>query len=187
MADENTPDETPTDESATVDESTDTSAAPDLGGAGKKALDAERSRAKEAERKWKAAERELEKVRTASLSDQERAVAEAKLAGRQEAVAEAGKRLARAEIRAAAANAGLKVGDDDLDDLDLSKFVGEDGEPDPTAISARIKRWQALAPAAESSRPRGSIDQGSRGSSPTQSNAEAFAQFLQSQMRASSQ
>jgi hypothetical protein len=107
-------------------------------------------------------ERELEQTRTASLSDQERAVAEAKAAGRSEASAENGKRLARAEIRAAAAASGLKVTADDLDDLDMSKYIGDDGEPDEKAIEKRIKRWQALAP--ESTRPRGDIDQGTRGS-----------------------
>jgi hypothetical protein len=126
--------------------------------------------------------RELDAEKAKGLTEAERAIAEAKAAGRQEAVAEAGKRLARAEIRAAAAAAGLKVSDDDLDDLDMAKFVGDDGEPATDAIAARIKRWQALAP--EPSRPRGSIDQGNRGSSPTQSNADAFAEFLQNQMRA---
>lgn len=125
---------------------------------------------------------ELEAERAKGLSESERAIAAAKAEGAQEAALAAGKRLARAEIRAAAASAGLKV-DDLLDDLDLSRFVGDDGEPDDAAIQARIKRWAAIAP--ESNRPRGSVDQGNRGRPPAQSNAEAFASFLQNQLRSS--
>src|SRR4051812_37967182 len=66
--------------------------------------------------------RELDAEKAKGLTESERAIAEAKAAGRQEAATEAGKRLARAEIRAAAASAGLKVSDDDLDDLDMGKF-----------------------------------------------------------------
>jgi hypothetical protein len=49
--------------------------------------------------------------------------------------------LARAEFRAAAAG---RVDADTLaaylEDADLSKFVGDDGEPDTKAIESRIKR-----------------------------------------------
>lgn len=77
---------------------------------------------------WRAASSELEKLRKASMGEQERAVAEA----REQAAAEAGKawaaRLVAAEFRAATAGrvdaAELA---DVLDTLDLSKFLADDG------------------------------------------------------------
>jgi hypothetical protein len=153
----------------------------ELGDGGKKALEAERTRAKAAERRAKTAETALETERAKGLSDSERAIAEAKAEGRREAATDAGKRLARAEIRAAAAASGLKVTADDLDDLDMSKFLGDDGEPDDAAIATRIKRWQALAP--ESTRPRGSIDQGNRGGAAPTTPADQFAQILQGHLK----
>lgn len=83
---------------------------------------------------------ELEKVRKAAMSEQERAVAEAEARGRTAAIAESAARLARAEFRAAAAGRVDNI-DDLLEDLNLAKFVGEDGEPDVKAIKARVERW----------------------------------------------
>jgi hypothetical protein len=88
------------------------------------------------------AAKELEKVRAAAMSEQERAVAEAKSAGLTEAQKATAPRLVRAELRAAAAEAGL--GKDALagflEYADLSKFVTDDGEPDDKAIAAAVKR-----------------------------------------------
>lgn len=89
------------------------------------------------------AQKELEKLRSASLSDTERAVAEAKAAGRTEALIETGRRLAAAEFRAAAAAAGLDVAEV-LDLVDLARFVGEDGTPDEKAIAAAVNKLVAL-------------------------------------------
>lgn len=84
---------------------------------------------------------DLKKKAAAAMTEQERAVAEAEQRGQSTALARTAGRLARAEFRAAAA--GL-VDKDTLDayleDADLSKFVGDDGEPDTKAIEARIKR-----------------------------------------------
>lgn len=115
----------------------DTSTTEELGDAGKRALDAERTRAKEAERRAKTLERELEQLRTSQLSESERAVAEAKAAGRTEVLAEVGARMARSEMRAAAARAGLDI-DGDLDYLDMARFVGDDGEPSEREIAKYI-------------------------------------------------
>lgn len=88
-----------------------------------------------------AAAKELEKFRAASMSEQEKAVAEAEQRGRSAALASSGARLARAEFRAAAAG---QVDKDTLDGFleyaDLSKFVGDDGEPDDKAITAAVKK-----------------------------------------------
>jgi hypothetical protein len=129
---------------------------PELGDAGQKALAAERSRAR-------VAEKALETERAKGLTETERAIAEAKAAGRTEATLEAGKRLARAEIRAAAATEGIDVASV-LEDLDLSRFVGEDGEPDTKAIEKAISRWAGIA--STSKRPRGDVDQGTRTQAP---------------------
>ena len=87
------------------------------------------------------AAKELEKVRAASMSEAEKAAAEAEQRGRSAALAEGATRLARAEFRAAAAG---RVDKDTLDayleDVDLKKFVREDGEPDEKAIEARVKK-----------------------------------------------
>ncbi len=106
----------------------------DLGDAGKRALDEER-------RARRKAEKELADLRKAAMSEQERAIAEAKSSALAEANKAAAPRLVRAEFKAAAAG---KVDKETLDayleDVDLSKFVNDDGEPDVKAIEARIKR-----------------------------------------------
>lgn len=115
----------------------------ELGDGGKKALDAERDARKAADKRAKDFERELEKFRQASMSENEKAVAEAKASGRVEALTEVGKRLARAEFKAIAAGKGLDVSAL-LDDIDVSRYVGDDGEPDEKAITAAVERFAAL-------------------------------------------
>lgn len=97
-------------------------------------------------RKWedrakanKKAADELEKARKAAMTESERAVAEAEERGRMAVRSEYGARLAQTEFRAAAAmrNAGFDVAKA-LAYVDLSKFVGEDGEPDSKAIAAAV-------------------------------------------------
>lgn len=99
-------------------------------------------------RKWEdraksnlAAVKELEQLKKSRMTEQEKAVAEAEARGRSAATAATAGRLARAEFRAAAAGV---VDRDALDGFleyaDLSKFVGEDGEPDSKAIEAAVKK-----------------------------------------------
>lgn len=95
-------------------------------------------------RKWETrskenhqAKTELEKQRQAAMTDAERAVAEAETKGRTAAASEFGKRLATSEIRAQAADAQADLAGV-FDYLDLSRFVGEDGEPDDKAIKAFV-------------------------------------------------
>ena len=89
----------------------------------------------------RAAEAELRKVQEASMSEQEKAVAEAEARGRATALADAGRRLALAELRASAAGR-VEQGtlDGFLEYADLSRFVDEHGEPDTKAITAAVKR-----------------------------------------------
>jgi hypothetical protein len=95
----------------------------------------------------RAAQAELEKVRTAGLSEAEKAIAEAEAKGRTAAQTEFGQRLVRAEFKALAAGRIANL-DDLLEDLNLAKFVGDDGEPDLKAIEKAVQRL-APAPATE--------------------------------------
>lgn len=82
---------------------------------------------------------DLKKRAATAMTEQERAVADAEQRGRTAALAGAGERLVRAEFRAAAAG---RVDKDTLaaylEDVNLGKFLGDDGEPDVKAIEARI-------------------------------------------------
>jgi hypothetical protein len=120
-------------------------------------------------RKWEqrnkdnsAAVKALEKQQRDSMPEAEKATAEAKAAGRAEAVTEFGKRLARTEFDALA---GRRNPDFDtasaLEWVDLARFVGEDGEPDSKAIKAAVER---LVPAPEGGPP--SFDGGPRTTAP---------------------
>jgi DNA-binding phage protein len=106
-----------------------------LGDAGKRALAEER-------RARKAAEKELESLRKTAMTDQERAIADAKTAALADATRAAGPRLVRAELRAAAAEAGLPKDalDGFLEYADLRRFLTDDGEPDGKQIAAAVKR-----------------------------------------------
>lgn len=95
-------------------------------------------------RKWeqrakenKAAAAELEKQRKASMTEAEKAVAEAEERGRTAATQAFGQRLAKSEIRAVATEAGAELAGV-FDYLDLNRFVGEDGEPDSKAIKSFV-------------------------------------------------
>jgi hypothetical protein len=94
----------------------------------------------------KANAKELERLQTASLTDQERAVATAVQAAKDEVRAETlrqvGGRLVDAEVKAAAASTGLNV-DALLQGLDRARFLGDDLEPDTAGITAWV---QSLTP-----------------------------------------
>lgn len=104
--------------------------------------------AEDFEAKWKAQqkvnrdlERKLEQARTASMDEAEKAVHEAEQRGRSAATQEFGQRLARTEFDALAArrNPDFKT-DDVLEYVDMSKMVGDDGEPDKRALKAAVER-----------------------------------------------
>lgn len=90
---------------------------------------------------------DLKKKAKAAMSDQERAITEAEQRGRSVALQSAGSRLAKAELRAAAAGqVSPEALDGFLEYADLSRFVGEDGEPDSKAIAAAVKKLSGSAP-----------------------------------------
>ena len=89
----------------------------------------------------------LSALQQQGMTDQEKAVADAKAAGRSEAIREAGLRVAAAEFRAMAAG---KLADPEaaLEVLNLSAFVNDEGEVDKKAMAKMVEKLVAqLAPA----------------------------------------
>lgn len=85
--------------------------------------------------------RNLEKQQRASMTEAERALAEAETRGRTAAITDFGKRIARTEFDAIAARRNPDFDTASaLEFVDLGKFVGEDGEPDTKAIKAAVER-----------------------------------------------
>lgn len=93
-----------------------------------------------------AAKKELERLQAASMTEQEKAIAEAKAATRAEVLAEFGSSLVDAEFKAASAGLTLDL-DALLDNLDRAKFLAEDGKPDAARIGEFVSK---LAPAKRS-------------------------------------
>lgn len=91
-----------------------------------------RALSRENEKRWKAASRELEELRQEQMTDQEKAVAQARADARREAISELATSLTEAEIRAQAASAGVTV---KTEYLDLGRFLGEDGRPDTELVA----------------------------------------------------
>jgi hypothetical protein len=116
------------DDTATTTASDDTKPDPELesirsdpAGA-HKTIAALKAEAADYRRRLRQAESERDDAKTASMSEQERAVAEAEKRGRQAAEAEHGRRLLEAQIRAAAAGK-LRDPDDAIRYLDVDKLL----------------------------------------------------------------
>lgn len=118
-----------------------------------------------ASRKWeqrakensKAAD-ELDALKRSSMSDTEKAVEEAKVEARNEVRAETAARIAAADIKAALTGI-VPDPDSIIEDLNLTRYVTEDGEVDAKAVKALAQKYAELAPA------KGTADlkQGARG------------------------
>lgn len=125
----------------------------------------ERDRRQAAEREAKRTEAELAKLRESSMSDQEKAIEQARREARAEANGAFNKRLVQADVRAAAAGK-LTDPEDAIRFLDLDTFaVNDDGETDKKAITAAVAQLVKDKPylAAGATRPTGDADQGARG------------------------
>lgn len=85
------------------------------------------------------AAKELEQLRKASMSDQEKAVETARNEARTETLRTVGGRLVDAEVRVAAAGRNVDV-DALLEGLDRARFLTDDGEPDSKAIAGWVDR-----------------------------------------------
>lgn len=113
------------------------------------------------------AAKELEKFRQQSMTETEKLVEQARAEARTATLAEAGGKVARAEIRAAAAGRLDQAALDVLiDGLNLAKFLDDDGEVDTAKVAAFV---DGIAPKAEEDeKPAGFPDlgQGARSTTP---------------------
>lgn len=105
------------------------------------------------------AAKELDQLRTAAMSDQEKAVATAVAQARSDMLRQVGARLVDAEVRAAAAGKGIDT-DALLDGLDRTRFLDDDGEPKRDDIAAWLDR---LMPTTEGNGRTPDFGQGARG------------------------
>jgi hypothetical protein len=164
--DSTTTDDTSATDTTTTDTATTTDDATDLGDSGKKALDAERTAKRAAEKRAKDAELELEKLRKAAMSEQDLAVATARDEARTETAGKYQSRIISAEIRAAA---GGKLADpsDAVRLLDMSTFSLDDNdEVDSAAVVKAIDELLKSKPylgVKDDRRFQGGADQGARG------------------------
>ncbi|MGA5764484.1 hypothetical protein [Nonomuraea bangladeshensis] len=88
---------------------------------------------------------DLEKLKTASMSEQEKAVAKARKEGETAAMVAAGRKLAEAKFETALARKGLDLGDA-AELIDTSKFVDDKGDVDEQAIKQAVAKLAKLAP-----------------------------------------
>lgn len=143
-----------------------------LGEAGEKALSAWKERAKAAEARAKQAdafEAELAELRKASQTEAERAVEEARTAGRSEAEAEIGARLRSASLELAVLrSAGSRFADpaDALQFLSPADLVGADGEVDARALGAAVDALLEAKPYLAAGSPPPRVPRGPRDSEP---------------------
>ncbi len=120
-----------------------------LGEGGKRALEAERKARRDAETARKALEDELAELKKAGLSEQEKAIEDAKTAGATEAAAKYAALIVAAEVKAAGASKVAPEALDDLPrllDLDPTKLVSDDGTVDTKAISSAIDEMVKAKP-----------------------------------------
>lgn len=148
MTDETT--ETVTEDTSPAEtDSTETTEAPDLAAE----VEKWKAHARKNEERAKAnaaAAKKLREVERDAMSEQERAVDEARTAAEQEAARKYGSRIVAAEVRAAAAGREIDV-DALLDAVDPARFLTEDGDVNQDAISQWVDR---IAPAREVETPK---------------------------------
>lgn len=118
-------------------------------------------------RKWetrakenKGAAAELEQLRAAQMTEQEKAVKAAEKAGRTAAHSEAAPLIAQAKLEAATALAGVDLGEI-AEFIDVRKFIDEDGAVDDKAIKAAVTKFAKLAPKGGAGRSGGDFGGGS--------------------------
>lgn len=112
-------------------------------------------------------QRELDDVKRQTMTDAEKAIAEAVDKTRANTLAEVGGRLVAAEVKVATSGRNVDA-DALLDGIDTSKFLGDDGQPDSDAIAAWIDRV-APAPTETNGTPTPAavdLGQGARGGQP---------------------
>jgi hypothetical protein len=138
-----------------------------LGEGGKRALEAERTAARNATKRADDLQRELDTLRAASLTDQEKAIAEARKAGATEVLGKAQQIARRAEVRRALSGAGVPADSVDLaagasDFADLA--VGDDGMVD--GLDKAVTAFKGAHPTLFAAKAGGSFDTGLGGGRP---------------------
>lgn len=162
-------DDTPDTGSSDAPTNTDTTAPPpDNGGPDVSELQRELEKYKALHRKQeerakanaKAAE-ELDKLRKASMSDQEKAVEQARAEARAETLRTVGSRLVDAELKATVAGRlPAEQLEALLERLDRSHFLTDDGAPDTKAITAWVDRIAPAGQHNDTAAPRRPLDMG---------------------------
>jgi hypothetical protein len=100
--------------------------------------------------------RELDELRKKSMTDDDRALEDAKAAARAEVLAEVGAERVAAAFERALAGTDVDV-DELVDGLNVAKFIDDDGHVDRDAVSAFVKR---LGVTSSSSSKRSPVDMG---------------------------
>jgi hypothetical protein len=100
------------------------------------------------EQTWKETSKENETLRQSLMTDQEKALEAAKAEGRSAALSEVGRRLAAAELRVAAATAGVALPEAVAGLLDVSQLLAADGTPDTDAINTLVGSLGSVKPPA---------------------------------------
>lgn len=142
----------------------------------------ERAKKNEAKAKEHAtAAKELEQLRQQSMTDAEKAIEHARTEARQQALAEAGGKVAAAEIRAAAAGR-LEAAQVEtlLDGLNLARFIDDNGDVDRDKVAAFV---DGIAPKTDTA-PAGFPDlgQGTRSTQQMALNGDPLEQTLKQKL-----
>ncbi len=142
MSDTDTTTETTETDTGTDDAGTDDTRTGDDPAAEVDRLRGELQKARKWEERAKAnskAAKELEEFKQQSMSETEKAIDQARTEGRRQALTESGAKIVAAEIRAAAKGrmAGEQVSTL-IDNVNLSRFVDDDGEVDRDALIAFV-------------------------------------------------
>ena len=119
----------------------------ELGDKGKQAIDRMKAERNEAAKRAKDLERQLNEIREANQTEQEKALGAARKEGAAEAAKALAPKLVAAEFKAA--SAGRLTADQlsgFLEDLDLTKYLTADGEVDAERVAKKV---DLLAPAQE--------------------------------------
>lgn len=107
------------------------------------------------------AAKERDELRQQYMTEQEKAVEQARAEGRSEAVKASSERVVSAEIRAAAAGRlGKEQLDELIDGIDTGKFVGDDGEVNVEKVQRFV---DGIAPASNADPGFPDLGQGARG------------------------
>lgn len=116
------------------------------------------------------AAKDLEELRQQSMTDQEKAVEQAKAEARAAAFTEVGGKLAAAEVRAAAAGRlSAEQVDTLLDGLNVSRFLTEDGDVDGERVAAFV---DGIAPKQDENPTFPDLGQGVRSTGGTRSGSD---------------